>query len=143
MHYLFETSNEIYCFCRKVFGNMADCLILIASLTLWSTVYQFGKVYTQNKLSWNIIRAKYDSVKEIASFINSIHGTSFSVFLVVSVLEYAICLDEVFVEGTLSHGGNMITIFYFLEKCVIIVVAADICRQVKKQFILPSLESRC
>lgn len=141
-----------------MFGAQADALHLIASLTLWSAAKQFTnllhishfhKNISDNKLinskhlqpfanqkgyrviscSWAAIQSKYESLKTLADMINSVHGLNLTCFLIVSVLEYAIGL-EVFIGGNQTAGGRVVSLFYIVEKCFIVFVAADVCRLV-------------
>lgn len=79
---------------------------------------------------WPVIHQKYESLKNLTDLINNVHGLSITCFLVVSVLEYAIGLDEFFVERKETVCAKLVVGCFFLEKCAVVLVAADICRLV-------------
>lgn len=157
-YYFSNLYMQLLPFFRRIFGTHADALVLTACVTLWCSAKEFtnflsichmynkascNKISTielkesavqieslRDGTSWKTIQQKYESLKILTDLINSVHGLSITCFLVVSVLEYAIGLDEVFVEGTKTICGKVISVFYFVQKCVILVIAADIGRLV-------------
>lgn len=80
---------------------------------------------------WLEIYKQYLSLKQLSKMINSLVGLSVTCSLVAGILEYAIGLDEVFVEKTSAQLANSAgIIFYFFNKIAFIMISADVCRRI-------------
>lgn len=81
--------------------------------------------------NWATILKQYKAMKELANLINSLFGTSFTLFLVNVILDFAISFDEIFVEGTNPDWSKFIgVVFYFFNTCIILGLSAGACHQV-------------
>lgn len=137
------------CKFRRMCGAYHDAFQLTIVLTFWGVAAEFGEslklstgddkwideIESGNKIffsmPWARVLKKYQSIKRLANLLNSVVGVNFTFFLVVSILDYAISFDEIFVEGTgMDWTGFSGVVFYFLSTCSILGVSAEACRQV-------------
>lgn len=92
------------------------------------------KLYQHISLNWMEILNDYEDLKKLADNINAAIGTNLTFFLVVSILDYSVSFDQLFVNGTSKAqdwSGFIILLFYFCNCCAILIVSADANRQVK------------
>lgn len=81
--------------------------------------------------NWTIVLERYKAMKELANLINSLLGTSFTLFLVNIILDFAISFDEIFVEGTNADWSKFLgVVYYFCNTCGILGLSAGACHQV-------------
>lgn len=82
---------------------------------------------------WADIYRIYTSLKQISWCINQILGLFITCYLTAGILEYALGLDEVFIEkGDRDWTSSICIMFFFLDRCVVICLAADITRIMQK-----------
>ncbi len=124
-------------------GFYYDLLILMSALTLWISASQLThKTQLQSEdtsktsiLLWKILYKDYKHIKTLAEMINNAIGLNITCFLLTSIVDYAISFDQLVSGGSSfsSHWSRVSTLlFYFGSACGILLVSADICRQVNK-----------
>lgn len=127
-----------------------DLQLLVIAGTLWVVTRQLGmeverccaaannghcgipeKNVLQHRLTWNDVRLKYNSTRELANLINQVFGWNYGFYFAISVLFNSISLDEIFVPKT-SSGSWQVALFllYISLTSLVILTCADICTQV-------------
>ncbi len=112
----------------------------MSALTLWTEANNLAVRYEsyfiiskKSTLRWKILHQEYSALKYLSNMINNVIGSNITCFLVSSILEYAMSFDEIISMGknSTSHWIRWIVVgFYFLSAVAILLVSADICRQV-------------
>ncbi len=140
---------------RRILGAHMEAFLLFTACTMWTSVNHLVYFLDNNSTKenskqdfifvgkhiiiemecrhkgWLSIYSQYLSLKQLTNMINPIIGFSVTCSLAAGVLEYAIGLDEVFVEKTASQLANSAgIIFYFFNKITFIMISADVCRKI-------------
>lgn len=125
---------------RRLFVAYCDLLLLMATLSLSVTARAFASTLTENgsgsttatrKLSWPEVRQNYNLLKEMANKINNLLGTNVTLFLVKSILYYAIGFKKVH-----SWTSLCFVMTYFAGASFGLIITADICHQVRNKALL-------
>lgn len=92
---------------------------------------QFSGGVTAEK--WLRIEKYLRSLHLLGQLINSAFGSNVTLFLIECVVYYATSIDQVFFEGASFENGawarKLSLTFFFLNACLILIVAADITQQ--------------
>jgi len=140
---------------RRILGAHMEAFLLLTACTMWTSVNHFlhsldncwskeeiifvGKhmiiemecchSHSDNDKRWLGIYKQYLSLKQLTNMINSVIGPSVTCALFAGILEYAIGLDEIFVEKSSQLKNSAAIIFYFLSKISFVLISADVCRK--------------
>lgn len=147
---------------RLVFGAFCDLFNLMPVLTLWcaskefsslireSTNYGEGLKIMKGGATWNQIYNKYKSLRGLSGLVNQVLGVNVTLFLVETVLDYAVGFERAFVEETepgFSRWFKITSLLFFFCGAfpAVLVFSGDICQQVNKinQELIPFIGINC
>lgn len=111
------------------------------SLTLWMSANQLSqhiKFQTECDLKkpvilWEILYKEYKKLQILAEMINNVIGAHITCYLLSTIVYYAIKFDQMISGAPLSGldwSRVPVLIFYIGCACTVLIVSADVCRQV-------------
>lgn len=140
---------------RRLLGVFCDLLVLMCTLTLWSSSNTFSRLLRKgaedefdyrtdeymvsflNPHKWTQVLRDYATLKTLAGLLNKVFGNHLSCFVLGFSLYYATRFDEMFVKREGSSLGQydspkMITsmAYFLVNPCAVLYFSADICYQV-------------
>lgn len=138
----------------RISSTFYDLFLLMAVLTMWLPTRSFSQYlvlkntrHSDNDIqlaslrSWEQIKRYLNFLRELSTLINNLFGSHMTLFLVHSILEYAISFNVVLIKGGGGGSGGSgsydlaasICFIYFLgTTCAILLFSADVCHQMEK-----------
>lgn len=118
----------------------SDVMLTIMSSILWAATHAFAvKIQHQLQLkdkiasspkkicSWPEIRRLYSGLKHLSKLVNEIVGFRLTLYLVKTVLYYAVVFEKISTWQELGRAG-----MYLCASAIFLVISADIDLQVRK-----------
>ncbi len=114
----------------------------MCALTVWiasnqfaqKIKYQTGEGKRKHVSVWEILYEDYRQLKLLTELVNNVVGSQLTFYLLGTIVYYAITFDQL-ISGALlfeSHWSRVfLLIFNVGGVCGVLLVSADVCRQVK------------
>lgn len=129
-------AGSIGFFQRHLMGFFGDLYFMIFTLTLWTPAFLLGKKLTENaemNLDWTQVQMYTQVIQEISQLVNNLASSVVTCFLVEVVVFYSTSFGDVFngSEKGLMWNKCIRMTFFGMSTCTILLLAANICHQVK------------
>lgn len=135
-------------FSRHMMGMYTDLLFLLTSLLFWHISRSFAQLLQDDQIdnnifgqptlvlrkptnSWKEIGRHYKILRKLSVLMNEVISTLVTFVLLEFLFYFAIELDEFLVEGKEDWQSRILSVFWFIELCVILYFPADACYQVQ------------